>query len=88
MTDGDSGNRARPRLPVALRYKLAYLLVSALSDPGARQNLSELAREPEALRSWLGSDNGFAEAVAERTSRGSSALQDAPIWPAQPLLLT
>jgi hypothetical protein len=66
-------------LPLALRNRLAALILESLRDARARRILEALAarREPD-LADWLGEAREHAAAVSARAARAARALPRAP----------
>lgn len=70
-----------PTLPLALRNRLAGLILAALREPAAREELRRLAPgEGDALAGWLAPDEGaWAAPLAERALAASRALEARPL---------
>jgi len=73
--------RPPPGLPLALRNRLAGLILASLQDAGARRLLDELADSPEAVRRrWLSADaRTDAGAVTARAGRAAAAVATRPL---------
>jgi len=76
-----SSRRPPPALPLALRNRLAELILASLRDAGARRLLDELADSPEAVRQrWLPADaRAHAGAVTARAGRAAAAVATRPL---------
>lgn len=66
-----------PTLPLALRNRLAAVILEALGDAGARRRLADIAESPGP---WLRpGETGLADRVAARARRASEALARRPL---------
>jgi len=76
-----SSRRPPPALPLALRNRLAELILASLQDAGARRLLDELADSSEAVRQrWLAADaRAHAGAVTARAGRAAAAVATRPL---------
>jgi len=76
-----SSRRPPPALPLAIRNRLAELILASLQDPGARRLLDELADSSEAVRQrWLPADaRAHAGAVTARAGRAAAAVASAAV---------